>query len=70
MHSKGCRWWYSELEKEEVQGENVLAHLWRGRTVSIVLNSKDELDIIIKDGNLTAASETRLVASPMLEDAR
>jgi hypothetical protein len=70
MHSKGCRWWCGELEKEEVQGKKVSARLWRGRTVSIVLNSKDELDIIIKDGKLTAASETRLVASPMLEDAR
>jgi hypothetical protein len=52
MHPKGCRWWRGELEKEECEDDKVPAHLWKGWTVPLMLESQDELDVTIKNGKV------------------
>jgi hypothetical protein len=53
MQPKGCRWWWQgELEKDEGKDGRVPAHLYRGWTVPLMLESQDEVELRIKDGEV------------------
>lgn len=52
MQSKGCRWWHGEVAKQEGTDERLTAHLCGILTVPLMLESKDEVDLHIRDGKI------------------
>lgn len=55
MSPKGCRWWHGKLEREEGEDGKVPSRLWKRVTLPLMLESQDEVEVIIKDGNVEAA---------------
>lgn len=52
VYPTGCRWWRGKFENEDGEDGKVPSRLWKGLTVSLMLESKDELEVIIKDGKV------------------
>lgn len=52
MQSKGCRWWYGEVGKEEGEDGRVPAHLCGIINPPLMLESQDEVEIRIRDGKV------------------
>ena len=52
MQSKGCRWWHGEIGKEVGKDGKVPAHSCQFTTSPLMLESQDEVEIRIRDGEV------------------
>ncbi len=52
MQSRGCRWWHGEVGKEECEDGRVPAYLCGMIIPPLMLESQDEIEIRIRDGNV------------------
>lgn len=52
MQSRGCRWWYGEVGKEEGEDGRVPAHSCEIIISSLMLESQDEVELSIRDGKI------------------
>lgn len=52
MLSRGCRWWYGDVGKEQCEDGRVPAHLGGIHIPPLMLESQDEVELRIRDGKI------------------
>ncbi|KAL8919542.1 MAG: hypothetical protein Q9208_006734 [Pyrenodesmia sp. 3 TL-2023] len=52
MQAKGCRWWHGEVGEQECEDGRVPAHLGTSTIPPLMLESQDEVELLIRDGKV------------------
>ena len=60
MQARGFRWWQGEIREDEVEDGRISAHLCESIVPPLMLESRDEVELCIRDGKVQNITEGNL----------